>query len=92
MEDVLKQHLREQPLSSQRHRMAVTGREVIRWLGEDYILKDIRTDFEALVEAVVDACDDWLTSAESLGLRKRAVASGGAHVIDFQPKSRRQLA
>lgn len=92
MEDVLKQHLKEQPLTSQRHRMAVTGRDVIRWLGEDYILTDIRTDFEALLEATVDACDDWLTSAGSLGLRKRAIASGGARVIDFRPASRSLLA
>lgn len=90
MEDVLKQHLREQPLTSQRHRMAVTGRDIIRWLGEDYLLTDVRTDFEALLEAIVDAADDWLTSAESLGLRKRSIATGGARVIDFRPASRRQ--
>ncbi len=92
MEDVLKQHLKEQPLTSQRHRMAVTGRDTIRWLGEDYILTDVRTDFEALLEAIVDACDDWLTSAGSLGLRKRATNSGGARVIDFRPATRRKLA
>ncbi len=90
MEDVLKQHLREQPLTSQRHRMAVTGRDTIRWLGEDYILTDVRTDFEALLEAIVDGCDDWLTSAESLGLRKRAMGSGGARVIDFRPAKKRR--
>ena len=89
MEDVLKQHLREQPLTSQRHRMAVTGRDIIRWLGEDYLLTDVRTDFEALLEAIVDPADDWLTSAESLGLRKRAISTGGARVIDFRPASRR---
>ncbi len=92
MEDVLKQHLKEQPLTSQRHRMAVTGRETIRWLGEDHILTDVRTDFEALLEAIVDACDDWLTSAESLGLRKRAINAGGAQVIDFRPTARRRRA
>ena len=92
LEDVLKQHLKEHPLTSQRHRMAVTGRDTIRWLGEDYILTNVRTDFEALLEAIVDACDDWLTSAESLGLRKRAMTSGGASVIDFRPAGQRKLA
>lgn len=92
LEDVLKRHLKEHPLTSQRHRMAVTGRDVLRWLGEDYILTDVRTDFEALLEAIVDACDDWLTSTESLGIRKSAGFAGNTRVIDFRPVVRRKKA
>lgn len=92
MEEVLIRHLGEQPLTSQRHRMAVTGRDVLRWLSEDYILTDVRTDFEALLEAIVDAADDWMTSAESLGLRKRAQEAGSAHVIDFRAGLRARTA
>ena len=92
MEEILQRHLGERPITSQRHRMAVTGRDVLRWLAEDYILTDVRTDFEALLEAIVDAADDWLTSAESLGLRKRAFAEGGAHVIDFRRRKYGQSA
>jgi hypothetical protein len=68
--------------------MAVTGRDILRWLAEDYILTDVRTDFEALLEATVNAADDWLTSTNSLGLRKRAQAEGTAHIIDFRPVGR----
>jgi len=89
LEDILKLHLKEHPVTSQRHRMAVTGRDIIRWLGEDYILTDVRTDFEALLEAIVDAADDWLMSTQSLGLRKRAIHAGGASVIDFRPANRK---
>lgn len=89
LEDVLQRYLGERPLTSQRHRMAVAGRDVLRWLSEDYILNEVRTDFEALLEAIVDAADDWLTSAESLGLRKRAMDEGGARIIDFAGHARR---
>ncbi len=88
LEEVLKRYLHERPVSSQRNRMAVTGRDILRWLGEDYILTNVRTDFEALLEAIVDGCDDWLTSAESVGLQSKARSSGGAHVIDFRPVKR----
>lgn len=88
LEEVLKRYLHERPISSQRNRMAVTGRDVLRWLGEDYILTDVRTDFEALLEAIVDASDDWLTSAESVGLRTHTQAEGNGHVIDFRPARR----
>lgn len=90
LEDTLQRHLGERPITSQRHRMAVTGRDILRWLAEDYILTDVRTDFEALLEATVDAADDWLTSTSSLGLRKRAQSEGTAHIIDFKPVRRRQ--
>ena len=90
LEDLLQRELGERPLTSQRHRMAVTGRDVLRWLAEDYILSEVRIDFEALLEAIVDAADDWLTSAESLGLRKRAFEDRGAHIIDFRQRRRTQ--
>ncbi|WP_417807080.1 hypothetical protein [Thioclava sp.] len=87
LEEVLKRYLQERPITSQRNRMAVTGREILRWLGEEYILTDVRTDFEALLEAIVDAADDWLTSAESVGLRSQP-GQGSAHVIDFRASRR----
>jgi hypothetical protein len=90
LEDVLIRYLGERPITSQRHRMAVTGRDVLRWLAEDYILTEVRTDFEALLESIVDASDDWLTSAESLGLRKRAFDDGDSRVIDFRPQHSRR--
>ena len=93
LEEILKRHLHERPVTSQRSRMAVAGRDILRWLGEDYILTNVRTDFEALLEAIIDACDDWLTSAESVGLRTNSSdARGSAHIIDFRPAKRTRRA
>jgi hypothetical protein len=86
LEEVMKRYLREIPVTSQRSRMAVTGRDILRWLAEDYLLTTVRIDFESLLEAIVDACDDWLTSAESLGLRKQINDDG--NVVSFRPASR----
>ena len=87
LEEVLKRYLREIPVTSQRSRMAVTGRDILRWLAEDYLLTSVRIDFESLLEAIVDASDDWLTSAESLGLRRTASPSRD-NVVTFRPATR----
>jgi hypothetical protein len=92
LDDVLQRELGEQPLTSQRHRLAVTGRDILRWLAEDYILTEVKTDFDALLGAISEKCDDWLTSASSLGLRKRAMQTDGGRVIDFRARSRMQSA
>ena len=84
LEEVLTRYVREIPVTSQRSRMAVTGREILRWLSEDYLLSTVRIDFESLLEAIVDACDDWLTSAESVGLRYRP-QPGRENVVTFRP-------
>jgi len=87
LEEVLKRYLRETPVTSQRSRMATTGRDILRWLAEDYLLSPVRIDFESLLEAIVDACDDWLTSAESLGLQ-RSTSGERSNVVSFRPVHR----
>ncbi len=87
LEEIMKRYLKEIPVTSQRSRMAVTGREILRWLAEDYLLNTVRIDFESLLEAIVDACDDWLTSAESLGLRNQPGALRD-NVVTFRPAAR----
>ena len=87
LEEVLKRYLHEIPVTSQRSRMAVTGRDILRWLSEGYLLSSVRIDFESLLEAIVDACDDWLTSAESLGLQRGSVADR-SNVVTFRPANR----
>lgn len=87
LEEVIKRYMHEIPLSSQRSRMAGAGRAILRWLAQDYLLTQVRTDFEALLEAIVDACEDWLTSAESIGLRK-VPGRRNDNVVAFTPAAR----
>ncbi len=89
LEEIMKRHMSEAPIISQRGRMAVAGRDILHWLSEDYIVTDVRTDFEAYLEHIVDATDDWLTSAESLGLQRSISIGGTANVVPLTSRSRK---
>lgn len=87
LEEITKRYMHEIPLSSQRSRMAAAGRSILRWLAQDYLLNPVRTDFEALLEAIVDACEDWLTSAESIGVSK-VPGRRNDNVVALRPATR----
>jgi hypothetical protein len=71
VEDVLVRHFNERLTTSPRQRMAVTGREVLRWLAQPHILQSSRPQFEALLLEVAEYAEEWLTSAQALGMAKR---------------------
>ena len=65
----MKRHLNQPHIhASQRSRMAVAGRNVIYWLAQPHILRATRAEFEAMLTEVGDEAEEWLTSAESLGI------------------------
>lgn len=89
IEEVLTRYFGESLQSSTRQRMGVTGREILRWLGGKFILQSGRTQFEAELRDIADDAEEWLTSAETLGVaRRRPSARGGTLPWD---RSRRQL-
>lgn len=67
VDEVLTRYFEKIPVSSPRQRMAVTGRDVLRWLGQGYVLEDARANFEAKLKGIADASEEWMTSAESIG-------------------------
>jgi hypothetical protein len=71
VEEVMLRYFQETVDASSRHRMAVSGREMIRWLAQKHILKSSRAEFEALLREVADNAEEWLTSAETLGIAFR---------------------
>jgi hypothetical protein len=71
IEEVLVRHFRERLVTSPRQRMAVAGREILRWLAQPHILQEQRTQFEALLLDIAEYAEEWLTSAQSLGLASR---------------------
>ena len=44
-------------------------------------LTNVRTDLETYLEDIVDSADDWLTSAESLGLQRQSGMTGAGNVV-----------
>jgi len=80
VDEVLIRYFDEQLQSSPRQRMAVTGREVLRWLSAPHILTTTRGEFEALLMDIAEQSEEWLTSAQAMSLAKR---SGSDRVLPW---------
>jgi hypothetical protein len=52
---------------SARNRMAIAGRDIIRWLAQPHVLNADRPQFETLLLQIAEEAEEWLTSAESVG-------------------------
>jgi hypothetical protein len=71
IDEVMRRYLNQPHLNaSQRSRMAEAGRKVIFWLAQPHILNASRAEFEALLDDIGDDAEEWLTSAESLGITR----------------------
>lgn len=82
VESILVQHFNEALVTSPRQRMAVAGREVLRWLAQPHVLQAQRAQFEALLLQIAEYAEEWLTSAQSLGLARRS--QNGERVVRRQ--------
>ena len=77
VEEVLIRYYNERLVTSPRQRMGVTGREVLRWLAQPHILQTTRSQFETLLLEIAEQSEEWLTSAQAMGLSKRT----GSHRV-----------
>ena len=68
VEDVLRRYHKETVNVSPRSRMAVAGRTVLRWLSQPFILTATRAQFEGLAQDIADPAEDWLASAQTVGV------------------------
>jgi hypothetical protein len=75
VEEVLVRYFNERLVTSPRQRMAVAGREVLRWIAQPHVMKMQRGPFEALLLEIAEYAEEWLTSAQSLGLARRMEAN-----------------
>lgn len=71
IEEVLIRYFNERLVTSPRQRMAVAGREALRWLAAPHVLQTQRAQFEALLLEIAEYAEEWLTSAQALGLSNR---------------------
>lgn len=75
VEEVLIRYFNERLVTSPRQRMGVTGREVLRWLAQDHILKTARSEFESLLLEIAEYAEEWLTSAQAMGFAGRPASA-----------------
>ncbi len=71
VEEVLIRYFNERLVTSPRQRMGVTGREILRWLAQPHILQTTRAQFETLLLEIAEQSEEWLTSAQAMGLAGR---------------------
>jgi hypothetical protein len=71
VDEVLIRYFDERLQSSPRQRMAVTGRDVLRWLSGPHILETGRGQFEAMLMNIAEPAEEWLTSAQAMSLARR---------------------
>jgi hypothetical protein len=72
VEEVLIRYFNERLVTSPRQRMGVAGREILRWLAQAHILQESRAPFEALLNQIAETAEEWLTSAQAMGLAMRS--------------------
>jgi hypothetical protein len=70
IELVLWQYFGQSVHASTMNRMAVAGREIIRWLAEPFVLKKNRTDFEALLYRIAEYAEEWISSEEGMRISR----------------------
>jgi hypothetical protein len=75
VEEVLIRYFKERLATSPRQRMGVTGREVLRWLAQPYILTTTRAQFETLLLEIAENAEEWLTSAQAMQLADRTAGN-----------------
>ncbi len=101
MEEVMRRYFGQpQITASQRNRMAEAGRDILDWLAQSYILNTTRAEFETFLLEIGDRAEEWVTSAEALGIARRGERqesdarprSGGRAGRDRLPMTRRQPA
>jgi hypothetical protein len=89
VDEVLIRYFDERLQSSPRQRMAVTGREVLRWLAGPHVMETSRGQFEALLMEIAEPAEEWLTSAQAMSLARR---SGSDRVLPWEQMGRSGLA
>ena len=71
IEEVLTRYFNERLVTSPRQRMGVAGREILRWLAQPHILQMTQAHFEALLKNIAEYSEEWLTSAQAMGMAER---------------------
>ena len=81
VDEVLIRYFDERLQSSPRQRMAVNGREILRWLAGNHVMQTARGEFEALLMEIAEPAEEWLTSAQAMSLARR---TGSDRVLPWE--------
>ena len=88
IEEIYLRYLKRPAINvSARSGMAINGRDILRWLAQPYILSADRAHFETLLLDIAEDCEEWLTSAESVGAARFARPSSTQSAIPTRQRT-----
>jgi hypothetical protein len=90
IELVLWQYFHEAVNASAMNRMAVSGREIIRWLAEPFVLRTNRADFEALLYRIAEYSEEWISSDEGMRLSRPTPPPRNVYIAGAPPVGARR--
>src|SRR2546421_1230253 len=90
IELVLWQYFHESVHASTMNRMAVTVRDIIRWLAEPFVLRTNRTDFETLLYRIAESAEEWVSSEEGMRLTSPTPPPRGVYMSGPPPSGARR--
>jgi hypothetical protein len=70
IELVMWQYFHRSVAASAMNRMAVSGRSVLQWLAQPFVLTSDRRMFEAKLYPIAEAAEEWLSSEEGMRVSK----------------------
>ena len=83
IEDIKRRELNEPSRISQRSRMAKTGHDILDWVAGPDILTQNGDEFQFRISIIRDEVEEWLTSAESVGVKQKKRSSSDK-IIPFE--------
>jgi hypothetical protein len=91
IELVLWQYFRESVHASTMNRMATSGREVLRWLAQPFVLQKNRTDFETLLYRIAEYSEEWLSSTEGMQMNNPSPPPRQVYEQEMSPRKPRMV-
>src|SRR6476620_9210481 len=89
IELVLWQYFHRSVNASAMNRMAVSGRAILQWLAEPFVLTTDRAAFEAKLYPIAEAAEEWISSEEGMRISKPTPPPRNVYVQGPPPRGGR---
>jgi hypothetical protein len=90
IELVIWQYFHRAVAASAMNRMAVTGRAILQWLSEPYVLTNDRQIFEAKLYQIAEAAEEWISSEEGMRLSRPTPPARNVYLPGPPPRGARR--
>jgi hypothetical protein len=90
IELVMWQYFHRAVAASAMNRMAVSGRAILQWLAEPFVLTTDRRIFEAKLYPIAEAAEEWISSEEGMRLSRPTPPPRNVYLPGAPPAGRRR--